>query len=109
MGAFSLDVNPHQLSCYHNELIRLSIKGNTLFSERKPCPLANKKYQNILRNSDNDTDDVCGLQMLHPAIPDGRTWRTQRTWKDGKPKKNAVGRTVHGPAQPAVAGTPSYW
>ena len=64
MGAFSLVVNPHQLSCYHNELIRLSIKGNTLFSEWKPCPLANKKYQNIFRNSDKDTDDVGGLQMF---------------------------------------------
>ena len=74
MGAFSLDINPHQLSPYHNELIRLSIKGNTLFSERKPCPLANKKYQNIFCNSDNDTDDLGGLQMFHPAIPDERTW-----------------------------------
>ena len=59
--------------------------------------------------SDDDTDDVGVLQMLHPAIPDGRTWRTQRAWKDGKPEKNAAGRMVHEPAQSAVAGTPSYW
>ena len=85
MGAFSLDINPHQLSPYHNELIRLSIKGNTLFSERKPCPLANKKYQNIFCNSDNDTDDLGGLQMFHPANPDGRTLSNLgEHGKDGK-------------------------
>ena len=56
-----------------------------------------QKNQNIFRNSDNDTDDVGGLQIFHPAIPDGRTWRTQRTWKDGKPKKNAVGRRCTNP------------
>ena len=25
-------------------------------------------------------------KLLHPAIPDGRTWRAQETWKDAKPQ-----------------------